>query len=492
MSWAMANAAWFVPAGLLVVLTLARLTRLRPVLRPLLRPLALTYVASTSLALIGSAGGSRWEWLVLALAVPVLMLFVRATVILLHVVFRRSQGVPAPALLGSVASVLLYGLGAGVMAHRWFGVELTPFLATSAVVGAVLGLALQDTLGNLFSGIALHTEAPFRVGDWVRLGDRDGRVEQVSWRATRLRTWFGDTLTIPNNEVARHAILNYSLPREAHSRVVQFGASYQTPPNKVFSVLAHLLEQVEGLRRDLRPVIRIIAYQDFSMLYEVRYFFDDYEDHRRIEGEILRLVWYHFRRHGIEIPYPVRNVFVRHVEGPTEPAETASRLERALRGIDLFRPLSDEELRAAAQRFRLVHYAAGEKIIEEGSPGDSFFVIDRGEVDVFKLLGGASRQIARLMEGQFFGEMALLTGEERTATVVAHTDVDLFTIDKAGFERILVANPSVAVDISTILSERREALSQAEGDITARFEPGTSRSEVKQRLLARIRSYFGV
>jgi len=492
MSWLMVNAAWFVPAGLVAVLGLARLTRLRPALRPLLLPLALTYLASTALALIGSAGGARWEWLALALAVPVLMLVVRGSVILLQVVFRRGQGVEAPAVLDSVVTVMLYGFGAGLIAHRWFGVELTPFLATSAVVGAVLGLALQDTLGNLFSGIALHTEAPFRVGDWVRLGDRDGRVEQVSWRATRLRTWLGDTLTIPNNEVARHSILNYSLPREAHSRVVQFGVNYHTPPNKAISVIAQLLDQVDGIRREPRAVVRIIGYQDFSVLYEIRYFFDDYAAYRRLEGEIFRLVWYHFRRHGIEIPFPVRNVFVHQVEAPAEPGETASRLERALRGIDLFRPLTDEELHVATQLFRLVHYASGEKIIEEGSAGDSFFVIDRGEVDVFKELGGVSRPLARLMEGQFFGEMALLTGEQRTATVIAHTDVDLYTIDKAGFEKILVANPSVAVDISTILSERREALSQAEGDITARFEPGTSRSEVKQKLLDRMRSYFGL
>ena len=492
MSWLLDNGAWLVLAGPLALLGLARLARQRPALRPLLLPAALTYVAATSLVLIRRAGAERWQWLALALAVPVLMLAVRGSVILLRLVFRRSQGVEAPSLLGSVVSVLLYGLGAGLIAHRWFGVELTPFLATSAVVGAVLGLALQDTLGNLFSGIALHTEAPFRVGDWVRLGERDGRVEQVSWRATRLRTWFGDTLTIPNNEVARNPILNYSLPREPHSRIVQIGVNYQTPPNKVISVIAQLLERVEGVRSEPRPAIRIVDYRDFAILYEARYFFDDYAQHRRIEGEILRLVWYHFRRHGIEIPFPIRNVFVRQLEPPAEPAETASRLERALRGIDLFRPLSDEELQAAARLFRLVHYAAGERVIEEGSPGDSFFVIDRGELDVFKELGGVARPLARLMEGQFFGEMALLTGEKRSATVIAHSDVDLYTLDKSGFERVLVANPSVAVDISTILSERREALSQAEGDITARFEPGTSRAQVKEKLLSRIRSYFGI
>src|SRR5207244_498025 len=267
---------------------------------------------------------------------------------------RRRRGAAPPALLDSVIAVLLYGVGAAVVAHRWFGVELTLFLGTSAVVGAVVGLALQDSLGNLFAGIALHTEAPFRVGDWVKVGDRDGKVEQISWRATRLRTWDGDTLTVPNNEVARHGILNYSLPRAPHSRLVSVGVSYHTPP---------------------------------------------------------------------------------------------TRLQGALRGIDLFRPLSDDELRAAAGRFRPLHYAGGERIIEEGAPGDSFFLIDSGEVQVSKKLGGFSRELARLMEGQFFGEMALLTGEPRAATVVAAGDVDVFVLDKNGFQDIIAANPEIAVDM---------------------------------------------
>ena len=424
---------------------------------------------------------------------PALVLVVRGSVILLQALFRRSQGEDPPALLDSVVSVLLYGVGIGLIAKTWFGLELTPFLATSAVVGAVVGLALQDTLGNLFTGIALHTEAPFRVGDWVKVGDLEGKVEQVSWRATRLRTWYGDTLTIPNNEVSRRPILNYSLPKAPHSRVLQIGVNFQTPPNKVLSVLSGILDQVPGLPRDPAPALRIVGYHDFAIQYEVRYFVSAYDDYRRVEGEIFRLIWYHFRRHGIEIPFPVRNVYLHQAEAPQATREApASRLERALRGIDLFRPLTDDELRSAAQRFRHLHYAAGEPIIEEGDDGDSFFVIDRGEVEVQKDLGGARRALAPLMEGQFFGEMALLTGERRAATVVASTDVDLFTIDKAASTTILVANPAIAVEISTILAERREALSQAEGDITARFEPGTSKVALKEHILDRIRSYFGL
>jgi CRP-like cAMP-binding protein len=261
----------------------------------------------------------------------------------------------------------------------------------------------------------------------------------------------------------------------------------------VFTVLEQLLQQVPDLPREPRPLLRIVGYHEFTIQYEIRYFLKTYEEYRRIEGEIYRLIWYHFRRHGIEIPFPIRNVFLHQADGAAEAAERAeSRLERALRAIDLFRPLSDEELRLATARFRHLHYARGEHIIEEGAAGDSFFVVDRGEVEVRKELGGVQRPLARLMEGQFFGEMALLTGSRRAATVVAVTDVDLFTIDKTGFNDVLVGNPAIAVDISTILSERREALSQAEEDITARFEGKPTQGELKQHILDRIRGYFGL
>jgi len=482
-----------VPAGLALILALARLARLRPVFRPLVGPFALAVAAVLGLLLFGGGRFPEEAWLSLVFLVPFLMLLVRGTVMGFQALFRRRQGATPPSLLDSVVSVLAYGIGLGAIAHYWFGLELTPFLATSAVVGAVVGLALQDTLGNLFAGIALHIEAPFRVGDWVRLGDRDGRIDQVSWRALRLVTWDGDTLTVPNNDVARHAILNFSLPRAPHSRVVFIGVNYHTPPNKVISVVASLLEQVPGVLADPPPRARMFAYHESSIQYEIRYFFAGYEEYRRIEGEILRLIWYHFKRHGIEIPFPVRNVFLHNVEAPDAHKEApATRLERALRDIDLFRPLSDDELRTAAARCRALHYAAGERIIEEGSPGDSFFVVDRGEVEVTKELGGVRRTLARLMEGQFFGEMALLTGEKRAATVVAATDVDLFTLDKTGFHDIIVGNPAIAVDISTILSERREALNQAAGDLTAPFQPTASRGELKARILDRMRSYFGL
>jgi small-conductance mechanosensitive channel/CRP-like cAMP-binding protein len=479
-----------IPVALLSLIALARVARLRPGLRPLVGPFAACALAATVVVFVGLPPGH--SSIALLYLLPVLVLVVRATSLGFQWVFYRRQGAPPPSLLDSVVSVLLYAIGVGAIASEWFDVELTPFLATSAVVGAVVGLALQDTLGNLFAGIALHSEAPVSVGDWVRVGERDGRVEQVSWRAMRLRTWDGDTLTVPNNEVARHAVLNYSHPAGPHSRVVTVGVNFHTPPNRVIAVLREVLDQVD-VPAEPASSVRLVGYHDSAIHYEIRYYFNAYDGYRSIEGELYRLIWYHFRRHGIEIPFPVRDVFLHRAPAAVETRETpAQRLARALRTVDLFRPLSDEELRKVMARSRPLHYAAGERVIEEGSPGDSFFIIDQGQVVVSKKLGGTVREIARLMEGQFFGEMALLTGERRSATIEAVTDVDLFMIDKPAFQDILAVNPSIAIDISTLLSERREALTQAADDLTAPVSSLAAAGELKNDILGRIRAYFGI
>lgn len=486
-------APWIaVPALALVALALLRLTRVRPVLRPLFGPFVLLALLGAGLALLGPRALARLPWLPLLALAPLGVLVARGVLIAFELLFRRGQGEPPPALLSSLLKVVLYAVGLGVVAHVFFGFDPTPFLAGSAVVGAVAGLALQDALANLFSGIALHTEAPFRVGDWVRVGDAEGRVEEVTWRALRLRTWSNDTLTLPNNDVARKQVLNFSRPAAPHSRVLTVGVSYATPPNRVLAVIREVLRHVEGLPEQPASTVRLIGYADSAMQYEVRYQARAYEDWRRLESEILRLIWYHFRRGGVEIPFPTRTLHVHQAEARGEVDGPGERLARALRSVDVFRPLSDDERRTAAAAFRHLHYSAGERILGEGEPGDSLFLIDRGEVEVSKRLGGVRRVLARLGAGQFFGEMALLTGESRAASVTAVGDVDLFMLDKAGFERVLARNPAVAVDISAILAARRDALSQAEGDAAAPAAPGEPAGELKQRILLRIRSYFGL
>ncbi len=485
--------AWLlVPLLALLAAALLRLTQRRAGLRPLAAPFALLCALAALLALLPAARVSAPGWLPLLMLGPLLVLAVRLAVIAVDTLFLRSRGEAPPSLLDSLVALVLYGVGFGVVAHFFFGFDPGPFLAGSAVAGAVIGLALQDALANVFSGLALHTEAPFRVGDWVRIGENEGRVEEITWRALRLRTWSNDTLTLPNHDVARSRVLNYTRPAEPHSRVLVLGVSYATPPNRVSAVIGEALRQVPGLPAEPPSVVRVVAFGDSAVQYEVRYFFRSYEDWRRVESDVLRLIWYQFRRSGIEIPFPIRSVYLHQAEPRGEEEGPALRLERALRSVDVFRPLSEDERRTAAGAFRALHYAAGERILAQGDPGDSLFLIDRGEVEVSARVGGASRSLARLMEGQFFGEMALLTGEARAANVSAVTDVDLFVLDKAGFEQVLAKNPSVAVDISAILAARRDALTQAQGATQAAPLGADPGADAKQHILQRIRNYFGL
>lgn len=483
-SWGLA------PALLAALMLLLRLSRRRSALRPLVAPLGLLAGLSSVGVLLQLAHVPLPDSAPLLLLAPLLVLGVRSVVLVFDLLFRRGGGEGPPSLLDSLLSVGLYAVGLGIIAHVFFGFDPTPFLAGSAVVGAVVGLALQDALANMFSGIALHTEAPFRAGDWVRIGEAEGRVEEVTWRALRLRTWSNDTLILPNSDVAKSRVLNFSRPDGPHSRVVQFGVSYGVPPNRALAVIAEALRQVPDLAAP--PAIRVIAFADSAVQYEVRYHFRTYEDWRRTESDVLRLIWYQFRRSGIEVPYPIRTVHLHRAAPRGEHESPAQRLERALRSLDVFQPLSDDERRTAAAAFRSQHYAAGERVLEQGDPGDSLFLIDRGEVEVSARVSGGVRVLARLTEGQFFGEMALLTGEARAATVTAATDVDVFVLDKSGFESVLARNPAVAVDISAILAARRDALHQARDAAEPAAAAGEPAGDARQRILQRIRGYFGL
>jgi small-conductance mechanosensitive channel len=416
---------------------------------------------------------------------------VRAIVLLFRALVFHSQGQAPPRLLENILAVALYGFGAVALARFSFGLELTPFLATSAVVGAVVGLALQDTLGNLFAGIALHTEAPFAVGDWIRLGEREGRVEQVSWRAMRLRTWLGDTLTVPNNDVARQTILNYSIPVGPHLRTITLGVGYAHPPDQVVEVLRQAIAGASGVPKEPAPRVRLLTYGDSAVQYEITYPTPSYVDYRRIESDIQRLVWYRFKRQGLTIPFPIRTVQIERSTTDSERRAALLRLERLLQTIDIFRPLVDGELHFAAERFQQTHYASDETIIAEDMPGDSFFIIARGEVEISRQRGEGRQVLARLGEGQFFGEMALLTGQRRTATVRAATDVELYVIDKRGFHDILTHKPEVAEDISTILSDRTEMLTQFAAETVDEVAPA-SKEDLRERILTRISRYFGL
>jgi len=403
------------------------------------------------------------------------------------------KGMKPPAILGNVLSFFLYLLSLFLILHYVLRVNLTPILATSAVLTMVIGLALQDILGNLFSGLALHWEKSFEVGDWVSIRDQMGRVAEMSWRTIKLQTPEDNFVIIPNGSISREMIINYSRPQVPHARVIKVGLPYGVPPTRVFEVVQETARDTRGILSQLPPQVRALQYGNFSVEYEIRFWISDFSRFIAIEGEFLKILWYRLDRAGIYIPFPTQHLYL-HPFSQRAQADQKSRtiqeILQSLRGIEIFSPLNSSELERVASQVRVERYSGQEMVLRQGAPGDSFFVIKEGEVEVSlgdRLEG--RRIIARLGKGNIFGEMSLLTGEARSANITAVTDCEFLVLDKEGFQDILTANPMIAHALSEILAKRRLELDQE-------MAKGKPREKIIQEscqsILEKIKAFFGL
>ena len=394
----------------------------------------------------------------------------------------RSRERPAPKILRDVLDATLYVLAALVIVKQEFNIDLSSLVAGSAIASVVLGLALQDTLGNLFAGLSLQLERPFEVGDSVAVGTESGRVLQLGWRATRLETKRREVITLPNNQLAKQTVKNFSRGNEPVGVDVFIGVSYEAPPNRVKQVVAETLAEVPLILASPSYRTRTWGFEELSIKYRIRFYVADYSRANRVRDEVLTRLWYRLRREDIEIPAAPRTFQVR---APLEPLGFPLEARLSLLGaVDLFHVLSAEEREHLANAMVPRYFGAGERIIEEGAAGQTFYVVASGTVAVTTRRGV---EVTRLARGQYFGEMSLLTGEPRSATVVSVVDSVLFELDRPGFGELFAGHPCLATQLSTILAERRL---QLEALANANLPP--SDHPEANRILSRLRQIFGL
>jgi small-conductance mechanosensitive channel len=415
-----------------------------------------------------------------------------ADVFLFDVMAQWRKRPQVPLLLRDIGRWVL-SLVALILIIRGFfpGVNLDIFAMSSLVVGYIVGNATQDTLGNLFAGLALNTERPFQIGDWVTVSGNTGRVVDTTWRATRLRTKSEDYIIIPNASIARDAIINYSRPTTHHGCYLPIGVDYESPPNAVRSAILSVLADIPEVLSAPAPVVNLTGYGDFSMNFTIKFFIADYSQLDPIQSMVMDRLWYVFKRQGIGIPYPIQDVRLSSRSVSERHSLEASRnsVRNLIRRVELFHSLSEAECERLVASVDTVPFASGEILCREGEPGDSFYVIRSGTV-VVKIRGadGVSAEVARLSKGQFFGEMSLLTGERRMASVVAHGDVEVVRVSSQDFADLLKANSELAGKLAAAL-EKRLAGRQA---ILATATPGLPVQENHSMLAARIRRFFGL
>jgi len=361
------------------------------------------------------------------------------------------------------------------------------FITTSAVLTAVVGLALQSTIANLFAGIVLHMDGALNVGDWIQLGTRVGRISQIRWRSTILHTTDGDNVIVPNGQFTAQDVYNYSRPTARHRVWVKVSFAYQHPPNEVRQLLISAARGAPGVLPEPVPDAFPTDFGESGLAYAVRFWVDDFIRVPEIEGEVRARIWYVARRAGLEIPYPTRNLHILSQPGGAAADSDLPERVTALRRIDLFASLEPGQLELLAGGVRKVRFAAGEPIIRQGEAGDSLFIIIQGDVLISLGQGGINQSVTTLRSGDFFGEMSLVTGEPRAATCTARTDVICYVIDHQAFRALLQDSPQVAEQLSSLLATRQAALEKKGGELSAR---AAQAAEHRSKLLEKIRSFF--
>jgi small-conductance mechanosensitive channel/CRP-like cAMP-binding protein len=377
---------------------------------------------------------------------------------------RTDEKFEFPIIIRDVIRLVLLVLIVLFALKAFLGFEPTALIATSTVVAAVIGFAMQEVLSNLIAGVALQIGKPFDVGHWVELAGQEGVVVEVSWRSTTIRTFENNYVTLPNSNIAKSEIFNFSVPTKLVQRTLKIGVNYGTPPNKVKSVLLNAAREAEGVREKPAPTCRLIDYGDFAITYRLRFWIGDYKDYRVIEDNVMTNVWYNFKRAGIQIPFPIRTVEMTEVNREAEAEkEVAERRDRALtvfEGIDIFKPLSKKMLESLAGAAEIRVYGTGEIILRQGDAGDELFIVESGQV------GMTVRKDSRVTfskdrgAGYLFGEMSLLTGEPRTATVKALEDTETVVIGKDAFDEIIKADPTVVEKLSEVIERRRKQVAE--------------------------------
>jgi len=369
--------------------------------------------------------------------------------------------------------------------------ELTGLLVTSTVFSAVIGLALQGTLSNLFSGLALQVASPFKLHDWVNLGGHEGEVISQNWRSITLLTRESHRVSLTNRFVSEDVIINYSRPSRKELNNFHIVLDYSHPPNEVKQIMRDLINEIEEV--DLDPINGpvVIDYMDSGIKYAMKYWISDYADIVRVEDKVLTRLWYKLQRENIIIPYPTQSLQMHMMPDIPKPKNKLSRksISSFLEKQKWLKSMDKDKIDKLAKQCEIRIYAHKDLIVKQDDDGDSMFIIYQGSTDVLiKSQEGKNIKIAEKLKGDFFGELSLLTGEKRTASIVAQEDCILFKISRSAFKKILYADKKLLTQLIDGLEKNMSGIAEAIDNEIKRSK-GTQAS-AKQRILSQIKSYL--
>jgi small-conductance mechanosensitive channel/CRP-like cAMP-binding protein len=494
-----AHTPWLLVALVVVNVLVRRLPRLQ---RPRKRT-AITLFA-IHVVLLGVVAGAellRYDAKVARLAALAFFLFCAlglAGTALFRLVMP-AIGMPVPRIMVDIITAIAV-IVVVIVVGKSAGFSVAGLITTSAVLTAVIGFAMQDTLGNMMGGLALQLDNSVQVGDWVMLGvgQPAGKVTEIRWRYTAIETRNWETIVVPNSVLMKSSIMvlgKRSVPTRMVRRMVEFFVDFRTPPNDVITAVQDAIRADPPRRTatDPPPQVLFQGVRDSYASYVILYWVTELESDFGPDSDIRVRMYYALRRAGIQLSIPAQALFITQESSERESRKETEEVDRRLSVIDrvdLFRPIQGDLRKHLATALTFAPFAQGEVMAREDTVGDdALYVIVSGQASV-RLGGATGRQVALLGPGHFFGEMSMMTGERRSATVIAVSDLACYRLDKSAFERVLREHPDVAEEVAEILAERREELAAAKDELedVRRRRLQTE----KENLLGRIRGFFNL
>lgn len=373
------------------------------------------------------------------------------------------------------------------------GLELSGLITTSAVVTAVIGFSMQDTLGNVLAGMALQFDESIEIDQWVRINDLNGRVIQIGWRSTTLMTRNGERVILPNQLLMKSPFVIVGREEGAQlvsRRWIWFDVDWSLSPARVVAAADAALKDAEiaGVARLPAPHCVLMEWKEGVARYALRYWLSDIVNDDPTDSLVRQHLFASLARDGIALCASGHSILLTHNNQETEARLAAGELRQrhdALSHVHLFAGLMDDELTRLAGELIFAPFAAGDVITRQGANAHWLYILTRGEVAIWHDHGApGARLLATLNAPDFFGEMGLMTGSPRSATVIAMSEVECWRLNKQSFARILDERPEIAQQVSTLLSER---LSKDRVPLDEQVsQPHTN------EVLRRMRAFFGL
>lgn len=397
--------------------------------------------------------------------------------------YRMKKQVPS--FQRDLLSILIFTIFALAALRIVFRIDVSSILTTTTVLTAAIAFAMQTTIANIFSGFYVQNDANLRRNTWISIKDHDitGEIVNVGFRYTTLRTLDNRKVMVPNNYIMQNIVLNLGTRGEGAKTAVHLkvGLGYDLPPEKAIDIMSRILAEESHIMKDPKPLVVVHDFLDSSIEYDLKYFLDDYSSSQTTRGSVLKKIWYAITREGHSVPFPHREIITK---SPREPFSVDDKTVLAvLKRTEILQSLGEEEFRQLSERVHVKVFGTGEVVVRQRDEGDSLFIVRRGLLNVYV----DDAEVGSLREGEVFGEMSLLTGERRKATVAAASEVHLLEISKEDILPLLRANPDLLEKLSSILAQReemnlerkkREALSRA----------GTGR---KDAFRSKLKAFFG-